>query len=69
MFSIYIYISGPPQNLTLPQIELGFAAENHAASNDSSGSVASTPKNNECSEKTSEVQVSFSLPASKLSLK
>ncbi|XP_052732823.1 two-component response regulator-like APRR5 isoform X2 [Vigna angularis] len=37
-------------------MELGFAAENHAASNDSSGSVASTPKNNECSEKTSEIQ-------------
>ncbi|KAL9314941.1 hypothetical protein ACSQ67_020393 [Phaseolus vulgaris] len=37
-------------------IELGFAAENHAASNDSSGSVASTPKNNACSEKTSEAQ-------------
>ncbi|KAH1196208.1 Two-component response regulator-like PRR95 [Glycine max] len=47
-------ISRPPQNLTLPEIELGFAAENHAASNDSSGSVASTPKDDECSEKTSE---------------
>ncbi|XP_020212535.1 two-component response regulator-like APRR5 [Cajanus cajan] len=49
-------ISGPPQNLTLPQIELGVAAENDAASTDSSGSVASTPKNNECSEETSEAQ-------------
>ncbi|TKY61196.1 Two-component response regulator APRR5 [Spatholobus suberectus] len=49
-------ISRSPQNLTLPQIQLGVAAENHAASNDSSGSVASTPKNNECSEKTSEAQ-------------
>jgi len=67
MFSIHI--SRPPQSLTLSQIELGFAAENHAASNDSSGSVASTPKNNACSEKTSEAQVSFSLLASKLSLK
>ncbi|KAK7354868.1 hypothetical protein VNO80_20419 [Phaseolus coccineus] len=37
-------------------IELGFAAENHAASNDSSGSVASAPRNNECNEKTSESQ-------------
>ncbi|CAJ1976040.1 unnamed protein product [Sphenostylis stenocarpa] len=37
-------------------IELGFAAENHATTSDSSGSVASTPKNNECSEKTSEAQ-------------
>jgi len=65
----FIHVSRSPQNLTLPQIELGFAAENHAASNDSSGSVASTPKNNECSGKTSETQVSFSPPASKLSLK
>ncbi|KAL2345959.1 hypothetical protein Fmac_007244 [Flemingia macrophylla] len=49
-------ISGSPQNFTLPQIKLGVAAENDAASNDSSGSVASTPKNNECSEETSEAQ-------------
>ncbi|RZC22597.1 Two-component response regulator-like PRR95 isoform D [Glycine soja] len=49
-------ISRPPQNFTLPEIEIGFAAENHAASNDSSGSVASTAKNGECSEKTSEAQ-------------
>ncbi|RDX82917.1 Two-component response regulator-like PRR95, partial [Mucuna pruriens] len=54
--------SRPPQNLTLPQIKLGVAAENHATSNDSSGSVASTPKNNECSEKTSEAQSTCTSP-------
>ncbi|KAK7397479.1 hypothetical protein VNO78_18654 [Psophocarpus tetragonolobus] len=55
-------ISRPPENFTLPQINLGFAAENHATSNDSSGSVASTPKNNECSEKTSEAESTCTLP-------
>ncbi|XP_040868713.1 two-component response regulator-like PRR95 isoform X7 [Glycine max] len=57
-------ISRPPQNLTLPEIELGFAAENHAASNDSSGSVASTPKDDECSEKTSEAHDILQLKSS-----
>ncbi|KAH1259621.1 Two-component response regulator-like PRR95 [Glycine max] len=55
-------ISRPPQNFTLPEIEIGFAAENHAASNDSSGSVASTAKNGECSEKTSEAQSTCTSP-------
>ncbi|XP_045794854.1 two-component response regulator-like APRR5 isoform X1 [Trifolium pratense] len=49
-------ISMPPQNITFPQNKLDVAAENNAASNNSSGSVASTQKNVECSEKTSEAQ-------------
>jgi pseudo-response regulator 5 len=49
----------PPQNITFPQNKLDVAAENNAASNNSSGSVASTQKNVECSEKSSEAQVSF----------
>ncbi|GAU13711.1 hypothetical protein TSUD_348150 [Trifolium subterraneum] len=49
-------ISMPPQNITFPQNKLDVAAENNAASNNSSGSVASTQKNVERSEKTSEAQ-------------
>lgn len=49
----------PPQNITFPQNKLDVAAENNAASNHSSGSVASTHKNIECSEKNSEPHVSF----------
>ncbi|XP_027352936.1 two-component response regulator-like APRR3 isoform X3 [Abrus precatorius] len=43
-------------------IKLDVAAENHAASNNSSGSVASTQKNDECSEKTSEAQSTCTSP-------
>ncbi|KAF7843817.1 two-component response regulator-like PRR95 isoform X1 [Senna tora] len=49
-------ISRQPQNLTFPKKELEVTSENNAASNDSSGSVASTQKNNGCSEKVSEAQ-------------
>ncbi|KAK7338156.1 hypothetical protein VNO77_18756 [Canavalia gladiata] len=55
-------ISRPPQNLTLPQIKLDVAAENQAASNNSSGSVTSTQKNDQCSEKTSETQSTCTSP-------
>lgn len=47
-----------PQNLTLPQNKLEVAVENNAANNNSTGSVASTKKNKECGEKTSDAQVS-----------
>lgn len=49
----------PLQNITFPQNKLDVAAENNAASNNSSGSMASTQKNIERSEKTSEAHVSF----------
>ncbi|XP_027334021.1 two-component response regulator-like APRR3 isoform X2 [Abrus precatorius] len=48
-------ISTPPQN-TFPQKKLKTASENNSASNKSSGSVASSKKNNECSERLSEAQ-------------
>ena len=50
----------------MPQNKLEVAAENNATSNNSSGSVASTQKNNQDSEKTSEAQVSFSPSPSSL---
>lgn len=58
-FILFIQISRPSQNITSPQTKLDVAPESNAPSNNSSGSVASTQKNNECSEKTSETQVSF----------
>ncbi|XP_061359213.1 two-component response regulator-like PRR95 isoform X2 [Gastrolobium bilobum] len=57
-------ISRTPQKLTLPQNKLEVTAENNAASNNSSGSVAFTQKNNECSEKTSEAQDTSQLKSS-----
>ncbi|MED6158640.1 hypothetical protein PIB30_034582 [Stylosanthes scabra] len=58
-------ISGSDQSLTLLQNKLEIAAENNAASNDSSGSVASPQKNNEYSgEKASDAQVTSPLKSS-----
>jgi len=56
---LFIQITMPPQNITFPQNKLDVAAENNAASNHSSASVASTHKNIECSENNSETHVSF----------
>ncbi|KAI4328984.1 hypothetical protein L6164_021294 [Bauhinia variegata] len=50
------HISGHPQNITSPNKKLEAFSENNAASYHSSGSVASTQKNNECTEKGSEAQ-------------
>lgn len=44
-------------DLTFPQKKLEATSENNAASNHTTGSVASTQKNNECCEKRSESQV------------
>ncbi|KAI5423694.1 hypothetical protein KIW84_030060 [Lathyrus oleraceus] len=49
-------ISMPPQNITFPHDKLDIAEENNTASNNSSGSVASTQKNIECNGKNSEAQ-------------
>lgn len=51
----------PPQNITtFPQNKLDdVAAENNAATNHSSASVASTHKYIECTQKISEAHVSF----------
>ncbi|MED6150674.1 hypothetical protein PIB30_074660 [Stylosanthes scabra] len=58
-------ISGSHPSLTLLQNKLEIAAENNAASNDSSGSVASPQKNNEYSgEKASDAQVTSPLKSS-----
>lgn len=55
-FYITLQITKPPQKLTLAHSnKLDAAIENKPASNDSTGSVASTQKNNE----TSEAQVSL----------
>ncbi|KAJ1390800.1 Signal transduction response regulator, receiver domain [Sesbania bispinosa] len=55
-------ISRPPQDLTFPQNKLNVAAENNATSNNSTRSVASTQKNNEYNEKTSEAQSTCTSP-------
>ncbi|KAJ1414764.1 Signal transduction response regulator, receiver domain [Sesbania bispinosa] len=55
-------ISRPPQDLTFPQNKLDVAAENNATSNNSTRSVASTQKSNECNEKTSEAQSTCTSP-------
>ncbi|KAK7258437.1 hypothetical protein RIF29_24014 [Crotalaria pallida] len=51
-----------PQNLTLPQNKLEAAVGNNAAKTNSTGSVASTQKNDEFSEKTSEAQSTCTSP-------
>ena len=57
---LFIQISTPTQNTTFSPKKLKTASEDNSASNKSSGSVASSKKNNECSERLSEAQVSFS---------
>jgi len=73
MFSIYLLVlsslcrmlfiqsSTPTLNTTFSPKYLKTASEDNSASNKSSGSVASSKENNECSERLSEAQVS-SLP-------
>ena len=56
---LFIQISTPTQNTTFSPKKLKTASEDNSASNKSSGSVASSKKNNECSERLSEAQVSF----------
>ncbi|KAE9605774.1 hypothetical protein Lal_00024566 [Lupinus albus] len=54
-------IRSSPQN-TLPQKKLKTASEDNSASNQISGSVASAQKINECSEKWSEAQSTYTSP-------
>ncbi|KAK7349373.1 hypothetical protein VNO77_06693 [Canavalia gladiata] len=51
-----------PQSTTFPQQKLKTAPQDNSASNKSSGSVASSKKNNECSERLSEAQSTCTSP-------
>ncbi|RZC01443.1 Two-component response regulator-like PRR95 isoform D [Glycine soja] len=55
-------ISTPTQNTTFSPKKLKTASEDNSASNKSSGSVASSKKNNECSERLSEAQSTCTSP-------
>ncbi|TKY64158.1 Two-component response regulator PRR95 [Spatholobus suberectus] len=55
-------ISTPTQNTTFSPKKLKTAPEDNSASNKSSGSVASSEKNNECSERLSEAQSTCTSP-------
>lgn len=56
---LFIQIITPTQNTTFSPKKLKTASEDNSASNKSNGSVASSKKNNEYSERLSEAQVSF----------
>ncbi|KAK7292883.1 hypothetical protein RJT34_15738 [Clitoria ternatea] len=55
-------ISTPPLNTTFPQKILKSASEDKSTSNKSTSSVASSKKNNECSERLSEAQSTCTSP-------
>ncbi|XP_020203596.1 two-component response regulator-like APRR9 isoform X2 [Cajanus cajan] len=60
-------ITAPTHNTTFSPKKLQTASEDNSASNKSSGFVASSKKNNECSERLSEAQDAYQLKSSKLS--
>ncbi|KAH1249915.1 putative pectate lyase 12 [Glycine max] len=54
--NLWQHISTPTQNTTFSPKKLKTASEDNSASNKSNGSMASSKKNNECSERLSEAQ-------------